>query len=257
MKKVLSTFIFLSMLASTAWGMDIQLQWNPVASSAVAGYKVYYSGTSPDTPLQGSGAQEGASPLDVGNVTSVTLSGLPLSAYYIAVTAYTADRQESAYSNIVCNYWMPTKTYPTEGATNVPRDVQFAWSEPANPDQYQFTVYYGPQGGELNQQMALPGIKGTKTPGIGIVVLVFATLLLLSAAKSSRVRWAAVGLMGAALLASCSGGDSSVYSNAVSGDSGAAAALLDANTTYDWKVVANNGTVSVESTTGSFTTGSN
>lgn len=267
MKRLLPALIFIALLTSSAWGMNIQLQWNPVSSTSVAGYRIYYSATGPEHPLQGTGALEGSSPVDVGNATTATLSNLPNQPYYISVTAYSAEGLESPYSNIVCNYWMPVRTYPVDGATNISRDVEFAWSQPADPSQYQFTVLVGPHGGPLNQQMRFPlvpsatlggghgGPTATGAATAGMVTLI--CLVLLFVGRTIRWRWLAACLMGAALLASCGGGDSSSFSTAIDGSGGSATALLEPNTLYDWKVVANNGTVQVESTTGSFTTGSN
>lgn len=115
------------------------LSWSPPVSGATAtGYKVYYGTSSPPT-----------TPLDVGNVTSYTLTGLTngttyyvavssyaKTTYYIAVTAYDNTNQtlspgvshESAYSqevtaeigtvlesglsNILSEYPEPITAYP-------------------------------------------------------------------------------------------------------------------------------------------------
>jgi PKD repeat protein len=77
----------LGLTASTD-GSAITLSWWPNPESDLTGYKVYYD-TSPGFPYTGAGALEGDSPVDVGNVTSFTLTGLPAGrTYYLAVTAY-------------------------------------------------------------------------------------------------------------------------------------------------------------------------
>lgn len=76
----------------------VTLQWD-ANTDAVAGYRLYY-GTEPTAPFTGTGAVEGPSPVDVGNVTQATIT-LPAGAYYFTVTAYDSSGYESAYSNIV------------------------------------------------------------------------------------------------------------------------------------------------------------
>jgi len=86
---------------STGFAANVALQWDAVTVSGVTGYKVYYSADSPAAPFNGSGAAEGASPVDVQNLTTTTLTGLdPGKSYYFAVTAYDAAGNESDYSNI-------------------------------------------------------------------------------------------------------------------------------------------------------------
>jgi hypothetical protein len=43
----------------------------------------------------------GVSPIDVGDTTSFTLSGLPSGATFFAVTAYDYLNRQSAFSNVV------------------------------------------------------------------------------------------------------------------------------------------------------------
>jgi fibronectin type 3 domain-containing protein len=70
----------------------IKLAWDPSTDPDVAGYKVYY-GTAPRTYGPG---------IDVGNVTTYTLTGLIKGQkYYITITAYTKSNRESRFSNEV------------------------------------------------------------------------------------------------------------------------------------------------------------
>lgn len=66
---------------------SVRLSWAAVPEPDLAGYQVYYgdrSGT-----YFGTAATEGASPIDVGNRTSITLTGLENGKlYYFAVAAY-------------------------------------------------------------------------------------------------------------------------------------------------------------------------
>ncbi len=78
-------------LAATPSVSAIDLNWSGNPESDLTGYKVYYD-TDYGFPYDGAGANEGDSPIDVGNVNSFTLTGLsPGTRYYIAITAYDAD----------------------------------------------------------------------------------------------------------------------------------------------------------------------
>ncbi len=71
---------------------QITLAWDPAGSPDAVGYKVYY----------GASSKAYNSSIDVGNVTSYTVTGLSVGqAYYFAATAYDAQGQESPYSNEV------------------------------------------------------------------------------------------------------------------------------------------------------------
>jgi PKD repeat protein len=68
-------------------GLSITAQWDPTADLPFDGYLLYYEPVAGGFPYTGTGAIEGDSPIDVGDVTSYTLSGLPDGTYYLAVTA--------------------------------------------------------------------------------------------------------------------------------------------------------------------------
>jgi hypothetical protein len=66
---------------------SVTLSWNPVADTDVGGYMVYY-GDAPGSYF-GKGSSLGNSPVDVGNVTEVTLEGLENGRlYYFSIAAY-------------------------------------------------------------------------------------------------------------------------------------------------------------------------
>ena len=71
---------------------QIRLAWDPNNEPDVAGYKIYY----------GTSSKSYSGSVDVGNVTSHTLSGLTQGqTYYVAVTAYNSSGSESGYSSEV------------------------------------------------------------------------------------------------------------------------------------------------------------
>ncbi len=81
---------------------SITLSWRRVYAEDLAGYFVYY-GTEPGV-YSGEDSAAGASPVDAGNVTTFTLTGLTNGRlYYIAVAAYddTPSRQQSVFSTEV------------------------------------------------------------------------------------------------------------------------------------------------------------
>ncbi len=66
---------------------SINLSWDANPESDVIGYKIYYD-IDDRYPYSGSGADQGASPIDVGDVLTYTLTGLPVGIYHLSVTAY-------------------------------------------------------------------------------------------------------------------------------------------------------------------------
>lgn len=99
------------MLHSPCSALSVALSWDANTESNLAGYKVYYQADSSAIPFQGAGAVEGASPVQVYNKTTATISGLdPGRTYYFAITAYDTAGMESSYSNIVT---VPESAPPT------------------------------------------------------------------------------------------------------------------------------------------------
>jgi hypothetical protein len=85
---LLSTLV----LSPFALAAQLNLAWDSNTASDLAGYRVYY----------GTASKAYGSPIDVGNVTTYTLTGLPSGqTYFIAVTAYDTSNNESGYSNEV------------------------------------------------------------------------------------------------------------------------------------------------------------
>jgi hypothetical protein len=96
--------------ASPAYGIDINLRWDPNVEPDLSGYRIYYKTGSPGPPYNGWGALEGDSPIAidayqvlVGNACEFTISDLEDDlVYYFVVTAYDTEGNESDYSNEVC-----------------------------------------------------------------------------------------------------------------------------------------------------------
>jgi len=104
MKKLITKILLLLFVSvfctASVWGKTVTLSWD-ASPSTVAGYKIYYD-TSSSAPLDGTGADEGGSPIDVGNVLTYVVHGLADGTdHYFAVTAYDSSNNESSYSNTV------------------------------------------------------------------------------------------------------------------------------------------------------------
>ena len=83
-------FLFFINHSSLLVAGDAILTWD-ANTDAVAGYKVYY----------GTVSHTYGTPIDVGNQTTYTVTGLTPATYYFAVTAYNSARTESGFSNEV------------------------------------------------------------------------------------------------------------------------------------------------------------
>ena len=116
-------FLFLSLFATLAMlqkanASNMILNWTRSVSPNVAGYTVYY-GTIGGNSLYS---------LNVGNVTSVTISNLSAGAtYYFAATAYTSSGNQSALSAAVmaavpesASATPPPAANPGHGSTTTP-----------------------------------------------------------------------------------------------------------------------------------------
>ena len=101
--KIISLTVLLTLaIVISVSAKTVNLAWDPSPDSSIAGYKVYYKAGSTSQPFNGSGATEGVSPINVGTALSTRLTNLSdEQIHYLAVTAYDASGNESAYSNVV------------------------------------------------------------------------------------------------------------------------------------------------------------
>src|SRR5438445_9967296 len=84
--------VLCSLAPALSSAAQVTLAWDPNTETDLAGYKLYYGTSSGSYP----------SSVDVGNLTSYTLSGLlEGQIYYLAVTAYNLSLGESDFSNEV------------------------------------------------------------------------------------------------------------------------------------------------------------
>jgi hypothetical protein len=148
--------LFLAWCAPT-FALDITLQWDANTETDLAGYKVYYKIETSGPSYNGTGAVEGNSPIDVGNVTQFTLHGLDEDVtYFFAVTAYNTNQLESGFSNevdalgvslnsgsnLISLYRQPENTNPSAVLESINGQYAAVWAyvngswrvyDPANP----------------------------------------------------------------------------------------------------------------------------
>lgn len=99
-KIILLLGLILLCVPAIAQTRDVTLEWIGNAEGDLAGYKVYYKADVGGPPYDGTGAVEGDSPIDVGNVTTFKVSNLDSSkVWFFVVTAYDTGGLESDYSN--------------------------------------------------------------------------------------------------------------------------------------------------------------
>lgn len=272
MKKLHSAFrlVLLTMLfglcLAPAWGFaqNITLAWDPSDSPDVAGYKIYYQADSSEMPMEGIEALEGPSPVDAGDVTSFTLTGLPEgSIYYFRATAYNSAGLESDPSNLAASAWIPAPLLP-ESDIVVSSPAMLVWSSPPTGLDLTFTVLYGTDPDlSVSGTIAASG-NNADLPPLANLLAALACLIgmalrqLLSAKGRKHLTGLAICVGLALATVSCGGGggggggggsspsttlSSSNHTVVVGGltDNYLTTDDLDAGTTYYWKVVAVDG----------------
>jgi hypothetical protein len=285
MKKLVRTFrpAFLAMIfgfclaPAMGFAQNVTLAWDPSVSSDVAGYKLYYQAGSADLPMEGIEALEGPSPINVGDVTTFTLTGLPEgSVYYFRATAYNSANLESDPSNLVASAWIPAPLLP-ESDSVASSPAMLVWSSPPADLDLTFTVLYGTDPALPVSGSIAAGGNNTGLPPLGNLLAALACLIgmglrrLVSATARKRLAGLAVCVGLVLATVSCGGGgggggggDSAPSTKLsspndtvmVSGltDNYLTTGDLDAGTTYYWKVVAVDGEgQEYESDTSSFT----
>jgi len=270
----------------TSFSQDITLSWDASPTSGVTGYNVYYKAGNMEFPFDGIGADQGTSPVNVGNTLTTTLTGLSDGiSYYFTVTAYDDSSNQSTYSNIVSNEWIPALTTPANGASNEPVPVTFQWETAPTNYSVSYTLFYGTNQDDVTSAMIPPA--GRSTPWVNsinpnLLILLFLGLALTSILRVKKhtsfkpqILAAGLCLLMAGTLTACGGGggggdssgnkavtpappvDSTLYSIDKGSSDYHQAFDLDAGTTYYWKIVAtdvNDSNLVYESQVQSFTT---
>ena len=131
-----SIFLVCIFSSCSAFAKEYTFSWsaNP---EPVSGYKLYYKkGGTAGPPFNGTKADDGPSPIDVGKVTSYTITGLqPNTTYYFALKAYTGTK-ESGYSAVIaiCAPETPSAVINTDKQTGAaPFTVNFDATSSTGP----------------------------------------------------------------------------------------------------------------------------
>ena len=119
--------LFFLLISQFVFAAQVKLAWDANTESDLAGYKVYY----------GTGSKSYTGSVDVGNVTSYTVTGLTQGqTYYVTITAYNSSGSESGYSTEVSG--VATETAPVVSETPptvTPSPSPEPTTEPETPSQ--------------------------------------------------------------------------------------------------------------------------
>ena len=106
-------FFFLS-FQTFCFAADITLRWDANTETDLAGYKLYYKADSSGSPYDGTGAHQGPSPVNIPlsslsnpNNPEFTITELDAGhIYFLVITAYDTEDNESGYSNEVSTFYI-------------------------------------------------------------------------------------------------------------------------------------------------------
>ena len=113
---LISALVLFLLLSTPSYALDVTLAWDACSPcDNLLGYMLYYSaGGEGGPPYDGTGANEGESPIVTRPTTTFRLTGLDeTETYFFTITAYNVYG-ESAYSNEVCVN-CPTETNMQNG----------------------------------------------------------------------------------------------------------------------------------------------
>jgi hypothetical protein len=137
-KVIILTVLIVFAMVSAATAKTVTLAWDANTEPDVAGYMIYYSLGNPGPPYNGVGASEGDSPVNVGLVTTATLSNLPDDVdVYVSATAYNTSGLESVNTPDV--FSAAVITIPDGSNT---KSVTLDWDENPEYDVIGYKVYY-------------------------------------------------------------------------------------------------------------------
>jgi len=113
-KIIIFFFLFFLSFQTLCFAADITLRWDANTETDLAGYKLYYKIDTPGAPYDGTGADQGSSPIDIQlgslidpNNPESTITGLDASyIYFLVLTAYDIEGNESGYSNEVSTFYI-------------------------------------------------------------------------------------------------------------------------------------------------------
>jgi len=115
-KVILFVFFFFLSFQTLCFAADVTLRWDKNTESDLAGYKLYYKTDTSGSPYDGTGSDQGASPVDIPlNVLTdpdnpeFTITELDAERiYFFSLTAYDNEDSESDYSEEVSTLHIST-----------------------------------------------------------------------------------------------------------------------------------------------------
>ena len=113
-KIILFFILFFLSFQTFCLAADITLRWDANTETDLAGYKLYYKTDTSGAPYDGTGADQGPSPVDIPlssfsdpNNPEFTITGLDAGhIYFLVLTAYDTEGNESGHSNEVSTFYI-------------------------------------------------------------------------------------------------------------------------------------------------------
>ncbi len=127
----------------------IVLSWNPNSEPDLFGYQLFYDNDGSGAPYDGMDADEGPSPINIGNLTTFTLNGLdPTKVYFFALKAFDTRPNYSGYSNeaqstVEEDCPVVILTAPLNNAQIVfssPQSIDYSWLPAQGASHYQIQI---------------------------------------------------------------------------------------------------------------------
>lgn len=114
LKIIFYFFLIFFFFQTLCFAADVTLRWDANTETDLAGYKLYYKTDTTGAPYDGTGADQGPSPVNIPlgslsdpNNPEFTITGVDAGhIYFLVITAYDTEENESGYSNEVSTFYI-------------------------------------------------------------------------------------------------------------------------------------------------------